>query len=372
MERKIFLCILLIYILGYSTHAIFLHKTAYGDGVYYYSWLRSVTIDHDINFANEYARLGGSQPTTALGYIGNKYAIGPALLWAPWFLWTHSIIRGSGYEFPYQFVIGLSGVLYAFTGLVLTYGILSKYFTKAVSIISVIGIAGATNLLFYGSLDTVNSHAMSFFASAVFLALLLRPKQNWFLVGCSLGLVGVIRMQDAVLGLLALPYLSKKTVTHFLAGFLSLFSLQLVAWQILYGTFWMSPYISDIEGFNVLRPHILGVLFSPENGLFLWTPMVAIGLVGLFMGHKNLPLKRMAIVLVVSLYVVASWSVWWQGASYSGRMFVSILPIIALGVANVFSKFHTGFFRFHILLWAITLPLVTTNVLFILYFLAKT
>jgi hypothetical protein len=369
MERKIFLFILIVYILGFSLHALYLKQTVYGDGIFYYSWVRSVIVDHDINFANDYAHFHAVQSTTPLTILGNKYSIGPAILWSPWFLWAHEVIRGSGFEFPYQFVVGLSSVFYAFIGLLLLYVLLMKYFGKLVSLASIIAIAGATNLLFYGSLDSVNSHAVSFFASVFFLALLFQKSKNWFLIGAALGLVALIRTQDIILGLLALPYVSKKHIHLFVIGLFLLFLPQLIAWQLLYGKFWISPYLGDAEGFNFLHPQILGVLFSAQNGLLLWTPMVLIGFVGLGMKRIRFPLKLMAMIVLLQLYLVASWSTWWQGASYSGRMFVSILPLVAFGIANVFSHFENRSFRYPIMFYAITLPLSIINVLLIVYFL---
>jgi hypothetical protein len=333
MERKIFFFILIAYILGFSLHAAYLKKTIYGDGVYYYSWMHSVLIDGDVHFGNEYSHLEGAQPITPLAIPGNKYSVGPAILWSPWFLWTHTIIRGTGYEFPYQYIVGLSSVFYAYVGLLLLYILLAKYFNKLVSLASVAAIAGATNLLFYGSVDTVNSHAVSFFVSVLFLSFLFQKQKNWFAIGCALGIAACVRTQDIVLGLLTLPYLSKKHIHLFLLGILLFFLPQLIAWQLVYGTFWINPYLAGPEGFNFLKPQILGVLFSPQNGLALWTPVVMWGSVGLWMKNANVPLKLMAVTAALAIYVVACWSTWWQGASYSGRMFVSILPLIAFRFA---------------------------------------
>lgn len=370
MERKAFLFILIVYILGFSLHALYLKQTVYGDGIFYYSWVRSIIVDHDVNFANEYAHFHTSQPSTPLNLPGNKYSVGPSLLWSPWFVWTHLLARGTGYELVYQFVVGLSSVFYAYIGLLLLYRLLIRRFGKTVSLASAVAIAGATNLLFYGSLDTVNSHAVSFFAAVLFLTFLFQKSKNWLLIGAALGLVTLVRTQDIILGLLVVPYLQKKYIYQFFIGLFLLFLPQLIAWQLLYGKFWISPYLGSTEGFNFLHPQIPGVLFSPENGLFLWTPMVLIGFVGLGIKRDGFLLKLMAIIVLLQLYLVASWSTWWQGASYSGRMFVSILPFIAFGIANIFSHFKNRLFRFPIIIYAISLPLSIINVLLITYFLA--
>jgi hypothetical protein len=361
---KIFLIIAIIYLSGFTAHALLLKKTVYGDGIFYYSWMHSLAIDHDTQFQNEYSSFGATQPATPLGLFGNKYSIGPALLWSPWYITTHILFRQTGYEFPYQFITGLTSVGYTLIGLILLFIVLEKHFSDTISLAAIITIAGATNLFFYGALDVVNSHAVSFFAVTLFLTLLYRQSKNWFIIGCSLGLVGLCRSQDVIIGLLAIPYIKPKNILPFLSGALLLFIPQLAIWQILYGKFWISPYTSTIEGFHFLQPHILGVLFSRSNGLLLWTPIVGVGFYGLCM--KN---KLMALIFLLQLYLVSSWSIWWQGASYSGRMFVGMLPLIAIGLAYFYTYLHVFRFRIIIIYWTIIIPLTIINLLSIAFFL---
>jgi hypothetical protein len=344
---SIFLCICAVYITGFFAHALYLHKTVYGDGIYYYSWLRSAVVDHTINFPD-----------------GNKYSIGPAIFWAPAFLLVHQVLRGDGYTLPYQLGTGLTSVLATLFALALLWRMLRKYFSTTVSIMTVAAIAGATNLLFYGSIDTVNSHALSFFTAVIFLTLLLQKQKNWFAMGGALGFLGLMRTQDILYGILLIPYISKKNILLIITGFLLVFSLQLIAWQLLYGKFWVSPYLLH-EVFNFTSPHIFDVLFNVQNGLFLWTPITLLGTIGLITKKRFLLLS----VFLLELYTVASWSTWSQGASYSGRMFVSTLPILAFGIASIFSwltryKWTRAYF-----LITIVIPLSVINVILMTFFL---
>lgn len=335
--KHIFLLIACLYIAGFFAHALYLQKTVYGDGVYYYSWLKNAVVDH----------------TIVTPPPGNKYSIGPAILWAPGFLLVHSLLRGSGNELPYQLAVGGMSVLYALTGLLL----LSRFVPMSV----IAAIAGASNLLFYGSIDPVNSHALSFFAACVFLSLLYAKEKQWITIGSSLGLIAIIRPQDVLYGILCIPSFARGPLAKlqgdpllnfrkFAFGFLIVFLPQLLAWYATTGSV-ISPYLTGSERFDFLRPHILSVLLSPLNGLFLWTPIVLLGVLGL----KN---KFMLLVIFLELYLVSSWSTWWQGASYSGRMFVSILPLIAFGVA-----------RRQLLYFSVILPLTLLNICLITYFL---
>ena len=324
----IILIIIAIYILGFFSHALYLKQAVYGDGIFYVSWLHSAVIDHDVKFANDYAHFGVTQPKTPSGLVGNKYNIGPAIIWAPLYITMYTIVRGNGWQLPYQLAVGITSVLAALFGLVLLTRIVKQ--PPGVTAITIVLIAGATYLLFYGSLDTVNSHALSFFAAATFIALLTSPSVEWLAVGVFLGLLASIRLQDAVYVILLIPYWKRIHWRKLIVGFVPTILPQLMAWYILYGTL-ANPYLAGGERFDIVHAHILGVLFSPGNGLFIWTPDVAIGVTGLIM-HWRAYWSYLA-VFVAELLIISSWSTWWQGASVSGRMFVSTLPIIAIGLS---------------------------------------
>ena len=360
-----------IYLVGFLGHALIVGKTVYGDGVYYYAWLRSVVVDGDINFANDYAALGASQQLTANGLLGNIYSVGPALLWSPQFLWIHRLLNSDGFALPYQLTVGITSIFYALFGLLLLYRTLAKFFSKTTAVLTVITIAFATNLFFYGSLDAVNSHALSFFAASLFLALLKQPNTQPLLLGASVGLLALIRPQDTLFGLLLLPRVNRKTILAIATGAILAFLPQLLAWQTLYGKFWVSPYLDRGYGFNFLQPHLVEVLFSPKSGLILWTPVIAVALVGLFLKGFPKPLNRWFILLLIflQLYLVASWTTWWQGESYGGRMFISLLPLLSLGLATVFTRLRSLHMKPPGIVLSIILPLSTINVLFMIYFL---
>lgn len=367
----IFLCICAVYIAGFFSHALYLKKTVYGDGVYYYSWLRSAVVDRDLNFQNEYAALGGSQPQTPRGIIGNKYSIGPALSWAPIFLLVRPVVGGNGYELGYQLAVGLVSVLSALAGLLLLWRLLERFFSPTVSVMTTAAVAFATNLLFYGSFDPVNSHALSFLAAVIFLSLILSAHKQWFSIGITLGFLGLMRTQDLLFALLLVPLFCKANWPLLISGFLVAFAPQLLAWQALYGTFLTSPYLSGGEGFNFLTPHVLGVLFGATSGMYLFTPITLLASVGLFTGVKQKIPMRMALIVLFAaqLYVVSSWNTWWQGASYSARMLLSSLPVLAFGVASVFGWLAKYKWTSPYFLLAIILPLAIVNFIRIFFFL---
>ncbi|MBI3577692.1 glycosyltransferase family 39 protein [Candidatus Gottesmanbacteria bacterium] len=370
-SRRWFLIIFLVYLLGFFAHALYLKKTVYGDGVFYYSWLRSLVVDHNINFTNEYEYFHINQPMTATGLLANKYAIGPALFWAAPFLVTHTVVGGTGYELPYQLHVGATSVFFALFGLALLYRLLRQFFKEIPALFTTLTIAFATNLFFYGSLDTVNSHALSFFAATLYLTFLVQKKRNWVAIGLSLGLLGIIRTQDLLYAVLLVPFAVHRGLFLFIIGLFVGFLPQIISWQALYGTFWASPYITGGESFNLLRPHVLSVLFSTKSGLFLYAPILLLGTIGLFF-WKNKLRQWVLAVIILELFVVSTWSTWWQGASYGGRMFVSSLPLFAFGIAWVFEWLSRRGWNQRMFIFTLIAPLALLNVLLMIRFLLIT
>jgi len=361
---KWFFIIAAIYLIGYLSHALFLQKTVYGDGIFYFSWLRSIGVDRDINFSNEYNHFGVTAE-------GNKHPIGSPLFWLPWYAQAHIIISKTGYELPYQLIVGLISVLAAISGLVLLFRLLLFHFSLTASILAVLSIAGTTNLLFYGSIDPVNSHAISFFAVTVFLSFLYSKNVSPFLTGCALGFCALVRPQDAVLGLLAIPSLKRRGLLRLIFGAILVFSLQLFAWNGLYGSPFVSPYLAGGESFNWWSPHFFDVLFSPTNGLFLWTPITLLAIIG-FRFWKDSRRVWFVTLFILEVAIVASWSIWWQGASYSGRMLVSALPFLAFGLSALYGKLIILGLRWKSIMFAIIGPLTIINILLVIRFLLET
>ena len=187
----------------------------------------------------------------------------------------------------------------------------------------------------------------------------------------SLGAIGLMRTQDLIYALALIPHWKswKDRILPLLSGAVIGFAPQFIAWQALYGTFWKSPYLSNYEGFNLLKPHLLEVLFSYNNGLFFWTPIAALGFVGLLVSKLNNWFKA---IVIVAIFIVSTWGTWWQGASYSGRMFVSMLPLFALGLANVFTWLWRMRWRQFQFLIVFVGPLSILNMILIIYFLPIT
>lgn len=361
--RTLVIRIVCVYLLVNVSHAALLGKTVYGDGVYYFSWLRSLIIERNINFEDEYNRLGGNQPYLSDRIPSNKYSIGPALFWTPNYLAMHRLLYGDGYKFAYQLIVSLTSVSAVLFGLILLTRLSVKHSSSGT--VALLLLAFGTNLFFYGSIDTVNSHAVTFFWACVYLVLLSIEPIEWFAAGIALGALAATRLQDVLYILLILPYLQTMNRKAFFTGVTVALAPQIIVWYLLYGSL-INPYLRGGEGFSLYSPHILAVLFGKTSGLFLWTPVVLLGVYGLWYKRKIYVLHLTIILL--QIYLVSTWSTWWQGASFSGRMFVSILPLIYLGLVEVAQKVSKTFLSLKAM-YVLALSLCIINIILIISFL---
>jgi hypothetical protein len=346
------------------------------DGVAYYVYARSLVIDHDLDFTNEFTYFQlkpAAFVRTAMGYIGNKYAIGPALLWMPFFLVAHAIalaahalgwnVAADGYSYLYQSAISIGSIVYGALGFWLAYVCTRRMFSQIAALMAVGLLWLASNSFYYMAFEPSMSHMVSLFS----VALLLTIWFVWFrnierpaivhaaALGAAGGLVLLVRLQDAPFLLLPYGYLLLQLIQTWRAGHpraaqhwflcglitsaftLIVFAPQLAIWQQLYGTWAVSPYFEDhIPAFNWLHPQLFGVLFSTFHGLFTWHPIYLFALCGLTVVAKQD--RRLAIalttLLLLELYIVAAWWAWWQGDSFGGRMFLSGMWIWVLGLAG--------------------------------------
>ncbi|MEA2016155.1 MAG: hypothetical protein U9O59_05570, partial [Actinomycetota bacterium] len=141
-----------------------------GDGYGYYFYLPNYLIDYrDIPFERLLSPSEFEQ-------FWNHYQVGEAIMILPFFLIGHllSVIFNytlDGYSFIYQHAAGLSGLFYAVAGIYVLKKILERYFSKEVTLITLLAIIFGTNLYHYGTLGSLFSHSFSFFLCCLIIYL---------------------------------------------------------------------------------------------------------------------------------------------------------------------------------------------------------
>lgn len=334
-------------ILLFLSH-LYITKTAiYGDGRFYYSYLPSIIIDHSLNLSKSFTYFGITNTPQSLIGPGNIYPIGSAIVWTPPFIIAQIILLpfhlSNGFNLLYQILIGIWNISFVFMGLFLLFKTLLRFFDEKISLLATIGTFTSTNLFFYGSLDVINSHSASFFFSAALIYLFTSKRTilNAVLIGIAVGMLALIRSQDYLfivfpfLDLLINKKIKYSSISIVFA--LIIFFPQIFLWHSYWGSFFGNPYLK-VQAFDFLHPQIIGVLFNKDSGI-IWTPIVFISIFGLIkLYKKNKTLSAYSLFFILTqIYLISSWSVWWEGASYSARMLVSSLPFMGFGLAYILS-----------------------------------
>jgi len=356
-----------------STH----NYTLASDGSNYFSYLRSMVFDQDLDFHNEFTRFNEAfwmtykPKATVTGHLTNVFSVGPAILWLPFYLAAHLFVLTAnllgvyfeidGFSAPYILAINLGSLFYGFAGMCLIYMMCKKYYDRTISLIATGTVWLATFMLYYTLYEPYMSHAASFFTSTLFVyfwdstrfsqTLQMRSTRQWILLGLAAGLMMMVRWQNAllmvlpameslILYLLLLRSKSRPKAISLLAGnFLFLFFTlaaffpQMAAWKIIYGSFLTIP-----QGTSFLRwdsPFILELLFSSRHGLYAWSPVVylsTIGWLAFFKREKFLALTGLLTFLLMT-YMNSIVSDWWAGWGFGMRRYDGLIFLFALGLA---------------------------------------
>jgi hypothetical protein len=354
-----------------------------GDGVGYYAYLRSALIDHDLRFENDYLAGNESfvmsrvdaqgrilpQYYTRTGYVENHFSVGPAIMWAPAILVVHGAvlvanhfgaqIPANGLSRPYLIAMALATATYGFLSIFLGYRIARKYFDPQWAFLSAVGIWFASSLPVYMYFNPSWSHAHSAFAVALFLwywdrTRLQRTTGQWIVLALLTGLMGNVYYPNILLVIfpcLEIVHLLGKrrtdptgarSPTWRIAADSGLFVVTLfvsllptfVTRQIIYGNPFETGY-PGILTWNWRSPVLLKVLFSSDHGLFSWTPILLLAVVGLFLFSKQDSLLGMGSLLtfLAFYFFIAVYPDWDGLSSYGNRFFVSLTAIFILGLA---------------------------------------
>ena len=346
------------------------------DAFSYYVYLPSWFIFHDPSLAAAaHDCCGGHFPewTNINRWPGtrrwvNAHPIGVAIMQAPLFLLAHALTKWTnlspdGFSLYYQHAAGLSGLIATIGGLWVLRRLLLRHYSDIVTTATLATVLFGTNLYHYATFDSTWSHAYSFLLVAALLDATERWHQHpserlsvW--LGIIAGLVVLVRHPNAIF-LLLLPLYGvrdraslreaamkiarewrKLAISAAIAG--AMFVPQMLIYYEATGRPLVSSY-SAVGGFSFGSPHIWQVLFSVQKGLFFWSPVLLLAVVGFWSTRgaaRNFVLPAL-IVFAAQAYLIASWFDWQFGGSYGHRGFVDAFPILAIGLAAFFDRVAT-------------------------------
>ena len=149
------------------------------DAVEYFSHLRSLYVDHDLDFANEFEHFGilgryDKIRPTPTGHRRTIFSVGPALLWMPFYAAGDLVARvqgdvEDGYAPAHIRAVCLGSLSHGLLGLLLLWRVLAGRFRARIAGYSFLLLRYAQFLVWYLLCEPVMSYAGSFFLSAAAL-----------------------------------------------------------------------------------------------------------------------------------------------------------------------------------------------------------
>ena len=294
---------------------------------------------------------------TATNKVITKYPCGVAILQTPFFLASHFLAKvfhfeADGFSKIYSYGLYFAGIVYCCLGLFLLSRFLSQHFSPAVSVIAPLLFLAGTNLFYY-SIDAPGmSHVYSFFLFCLIIyltpTLTTKPRFSIFLLFfCCVTLATLTRPTNILIVLFPFFYNIKnksefvERILLFLKNkFVVLGTLLIASFltlpQILYWNSTTGKLISYSYGNESVifwnNPKLLEIWFCTNNGLFLYTPLIFISIVGiiLMMKKKEWSGYFIAILFLVISYIFASWWNWWFGCSFGARSFVEYYSLLII------------------------------------------
>ena len=304
----------------------------------------------------------GFQLHLATNKVETKYPYGVALLQAPfWGVAQGLSADKSGFSAASHTAIDVAGASYLVLGLWLLFSTLRRHFSWLAVVLTLIWLTLGTNLWYYGVVEIGMSHVYSFFAFALLLRLLgrahipdwgRRAGLGWEVVGiaATLGLISILRPLNLLLALplLLWPAQAAGQWRAQVRGLLRwrhagvLLAAVAICWvpQLLYYNYARGSYLVysyGQEGFPyVFSPRLAEVWFAPNNGAFLYNPLL---LLVLLPGSWLLARRAgwwsglAGLTWLVASYLYAAWWAYSLGCGYAGRGFVELYPVLAWPLA---------------------------------------
>jgi hypothetical protein len=384
------------------------------DEVQYFAYLRSLWFDRDVSFENEYRWFyehGIAQTPnfheafleleTPTGRRINFGTMGSALLWAPFYAVADGGVRvarafgsdvtADGFSRPYVAAIAYGSAVYGLLAVLLGLRA-ARLLLGRVPLLPALAVWLGTPLLFYMYVAPPFAHATSAFAVALFVTVWLHVRGTWsvrgaLLLGLSGALMTMVREQDVFFvagpavdfALDAVrargPALKARAVAAvagaaaFVVGWLP----QLLAYQALNGRPGPSQYVTRKMYWH--SPHALQVLFDPNHGFFVWTPLALLALAGLVLmtrrtashpehaaaprrtpphpehsaaprrtpPHPAAPRIAALLLLMAALQVYVSGAVesWTVAGAFGQRRFVGVTIMLIVGLSALWQAGRT-------------------------------
>jgi hypothetical protein len=374
LERRVLLALVavmaLVYVAGILVTTGTRRSLVQGDARSYFAYLPSLVLDGDVDLRNQFLVLqpeGNSQYPFGIGrnrLARNPFPIAPAVLWLPGYLTGLAIDATVGTEaatgqrlgYGVGAVLGTAvwSILIVGIGAELTRRLVQHAVGSNVAFLATLMAWLATPALYYTVISPLYSHALAWVAVSVMLWLTWRAAHQqqlglWIAAGFAAGWVVAIRLQDAPLLIIVAtmlivtlrrrqsfhraPVLALALTGAIAAGYL----IQAITW------YWLTGAWVPLGGVRVLvaprLSELYEILFSVGyRGWISWTPIVLPALAGLgvLAGRGAAVTRALAVsgmAAVAGILMLDVMHPFGAGAAFGARRYVSVTPLLALGLA---------------------------------------
>ncbi|THD73076.1 MAG: hypothetical protein E7813_03405 [Bradyrhizobium sp.] len=287
------------------------------------------------------------------GYL-DKYTCGPAVLQLPFFLVALSVsyfryASINGFETTFQVANAISVMFYFSLGSFVIFRACRLRYSALPSALALATVILATNLLDYATGDGSFSHVYGYciLSGVVYLTIWQvesgkAPSLPAFITfGFLMGLAVMVRPTNAVYALLFLVFARAAPLRPLLVGSTCAVlasavaaSPQMILWYVTTGRPIYYSYVG--EGFHFRSPELRNYLFSIRKGVFFWHPLYLFMVGALLQQLPRRPFEgRISLLMVLlALYVGASWGDYTFGDSFGSRQSIELLPVLLVPFAG--------------------------------------
>ncbi|HEX7191087.1 MAG TPA: hypothetical protein VF381_05880, partial [Thermoanaerobaculia bacterium] len=321
------------------------------DSVAVFSYLRSAVIDGDFAFFNEWASAGLVRggvtmfsEVTPAGALANHWWIGTSILSAPSYLISR-LFHGppDGFSGIYGVVLAMTNVAFAAWTMLIAWS-----FIKQKTAIPILATLLGTPFFWYAFLFPLGTHMAGALAIALVFVALFRSDSG-AAAGLATGLAIIVRLQHFVIipAVLYVAWQQRRRLEWWLAaiggGALAI-ACQAAAWLAIYGTplgpLTRGASLAGTTWMPFRNIALMPVLFSSYHGLFAWSPVVFLAILGWISAARSFEAERSMLAVASLLMFAGEWIAngtfdryWWGGMSFGPRRFVDLAMPIAIGLA---------------------------------------
>lgn len=376
----IFYILILIFIILYFPTSVW----HFPDGIGYYSYLPVLFEQKNYDFKPLFNLYTTNIAITNKGFVVNDFSCGSAIMWMPAYIISRIFESRSVSIIFVNFFSSLLGIISLF----FVYKTLllfktEKFIAKLISLFIFLG----SPLVFYSYVIPQNPHTVTAFLCSVFLYFWLstygqKKLTRWVLLALILGLATLTREQEVLFGIcLIIELIAEVTknkkfdkiyfkfILVFLITFLFVLTPYFLNSMIVFGNILIpKSYTLSFTKFSLYS--ILDIVFSSYHGLFWWTPVLVVGITGLFFGLKKNFVVSVSFLLILFLQIVLISLVTAPGggSSFGIRYLTDCSTIFAFGIYQMYSLLKNGRIKFLFLsicgiltLWTVILVILSAK-----------